>query len=202
VLRWFARAGHLEAADARDMASWDLGGGFSLDASIRIEGPDRAGLERLLRWCARPPFALERLEQGRDDQHGRSARHNGSRVDLAAGRRTDSVISRASIQTVLPTSFFRLGRDCTLGREDTVRAADALRDAAAAVRVACAHPLAAQPIDRPAERRHTLERHPAGGLTIGDCAPAHCSVSAQQRTGSATWSHSERLHVDRFLPVG
>jgi Fe-S-cluster containining protein len=28
----------------------------------------RSGLERLLRYCARPPFALERLEQVRDDQ--------------------------------------------------------------------------------------------------------------------------------------
>jgi hypothetical protein len=28
---------------------------------VRIEGHDRAGLERL-RYCARPPFALERLE--------------------------------------------------------------------------------------------------------------------------------------------
>jgi hypothetical protein len=48
VLRWFARAGHLDAADARDMARWDHGGGFCLDASVRIEGPDRSGLERLL----------------------------------------------------------------------------------------------------------------------------------------------------------
>jgi hypothetical protein len=68
VLRWFARAGHLDPADARDMARWDHGGGFSLDASVRIEGPDRAGLERLLRYCARPPFALERLEQLAHDQ--------------------------------------------------------------------------------------------------------------------------------------
>ena len=36
--------------------------GFSLDASVRIAAWDRAGLERLLRYCARPPFALERLE--------------------------------------------------------------------------------------------------------------------------------------------
>ena len=35
---------------------------FSVDASVRIEADDRAGLERLLRYCARPPFALERLE--------------------------------------------------------------------------------------------------------------------------------------------
>ena len=68
VLRWFARGGHLDSADAGDMASWDHGGGFSLDASVRINGPDRAGLERLLRYCARPPFALERLEQTSDEQ--------------------------------------------------------------------------------------------------------------------------------------
>jgi hypothetical protein len=68
VLCWFARAGHLDPADARDMAGWDHGGGFSLDASVRIDGADRAGLERLLRYCARPPFALERLEQLAHDQ--------------------------------------------------------------------------------------------------------------------------------------
>ena len=32
------------------------------------EGHDRAGLERLLRYCARPPFALERLEQFGNDE--------------------------------------------------------------------------------------------------------------------------------------
>jgi hypothetical protein len=49
VLRWFARAGHLDQTDARDMAGWHHGGGFSLDAAVRIEGSDRVGLERLLR---------------------------------------------------------------------------------------------------------------------------------------------------------
>ena len=43
------------------MLSWQGSGGFSIDASVRIEGEDRAGVERLLRYCARPPFALERL---------------------------------------------------------------------------------------------------------------------------------------------
>jgi len=33
---------------------WEHGGGFSLDAVIRIEATDRKGLERLLRYCARP----------------------------------------------------------------------------------------------------------------------------------------------------
>jgi len=35
---------------------------------VRIEAADRAGRERLLRYCARPPFALERLQQ-RDAEH-------------------------------------------------------------------------------------------------------------------------------------
>ena len=38
-----------------------MAAGFSIDASVRIEGEDRPGVERLLRYCARPPFALERL---------------------------------------------------------------------------------------------------------------------------------------------
>jgi hypothetical protein len=66
VFRWFARQGYLDRDDARDdvkeMGQWKNGGGFSLDASVCIEGHDRAALERLLRYCARPPFALERLE--------------------------------------------------------------------------------------------------------------------------------------------
>ena len=33
-----------------------------------IGGPDRPGLERLLRYCARPPFALERIEQVNEDR--------------------------------------------------------------------------------------------------------------------------------------
>lgn len=60
VPRWFARSGLLEAAHARDMLGWEHGG-CSLDAATRIAGGDRAGLERLLRYCTRPPFALERL---------------------------------------------------------------------------------------------------------------------------------------------
>lgn len=43
------------------MAHRDHSGGFSVDASVRIAATDRAGRERLLRYCARPPFALKRL---------------------------------------------------------------------------------------------------------------------------------------------
>ena len=61
VLRYFRRNRLLDEVDAHGMLSWQGSGGFSIDASVRIEGEDRAGVERLLRYCARPPFALERL---------------------------------------------------------------------------------------------------------------------------------------------
>ena len=63
LLRVFVRRGLLPADAARAMAQWAHGGGFSVDGWVRIEANDRAGRERLLRYCARPPFALERLRE-------------------------------------------------------------------------------------------------------------------------------------------
>jgi len=59
ILRAFVARGHIEAGDAKDMAAYAHGGGFSVDAGVLIEATDRAGLERLLRYCARPPFAMD-----------------------------------------------------------------------------------------------------------------------------------------------
>ena len=50
------------------MRAWARDGGFSVDGSVCIEGADRIGLERLPRYCARPPFALDHLRQ-RDAEH-------------------------------------------------------------------------------------------------------------------------------------
>jgi hypothetical protein len=62
VLRGFVRRAWLADEDREEMQRWAHGGGFSVDAAVRIEAWDRDGLERLLRYCARPPLALERLE--------------------------------------------------------------------------------------------------------------------------------------------
>jgi len=62
-LRVFARRGLLPRDDVRAMGQWAHGGVFSVDGSVRIEAADRAGRERLLRYCARPPFALDRLRE-------------------------------------------------------------------------------------------------------------------------------------------
>jgi len=61
VLRLFVRRGLLSSDDAQQMQSWQNGGGFSLNAEVRIEATDRHGLERLFRYCARPIFAGDRL---------------------------------------------------------------------------------------------------------------------------------------------
>ena len=56
VLRAFVRHALLDQRDGDQMGGWAHGRGFSLDATVRIEGADRAGRERLLRYCARPPI--------------------------------------------------------------------------------------------------------------------------------------------------
>ena len=42
--------------------------------SVHIEGHDRPGLERLPHYCARPPFALERIERIDEDDNETSRR--------------------------------------------------------------------------------------------------------------------------------
>ncbi|MES9858985.1 MAG: transposase [Sedimenticola sp.] len=68
VLRLFVRRGLLSSDDAEQMQAWQNGGGFSLNAEVRIEGADRQGLERLFRYCARPIFAGERLRWQEQDE--------------------------------------------------------------------------------------------------------------------------------------
>ena len=58
ILRAYQRGGILDKEDRAEMELWYHGGGFSLDATVRIMADDRRGLERLLRYCARPPQRL------------------------------------------------------------------------------------------------------------------------------------------------
>jgi hypothetical protein len=66
VIRWFRMQRLLDAAAAAEMLAWE-NSGFSVAASVRITllplqvRVYRQPLEHLLRYCARPPFALERL---------------------------------------------------------------------------------------------------------------------------------------------
>jgi hypothetical protein len=62
ILRAFVGRGLLESCDAKDMLGYQHSG-FSVDAGVCIDAHDRAALERLLRYCARPPFAMNRLRK-------------------------------------------------------------------------------------------------------------------------------------------
>ena len=67
-LRWLHRHGHLDDAAVHALDAADHADGWSVDASVSIGEWDRQGLERLVRYCARPPLSQERL--GRlDDDH-------------------------------------------------------------------------------------------------------------------------------------
>lgn len=62
VLRAFVGRDLIESLDAKEMLACEHSG-FSVDAGVCIEARDRSGLERLLRYCARPRFAMDRLRQ-------------------------------------------------------------------------------------------------------------------------------------------
>ncbi len=60
-LRWMQRHGHLDSTAVHSLSAADHAGGWSVDASVLIPQWDRAGLERLVRYCARSPMSGERL---------------------------------------------------------------------------------------------------------------------------------------------
>jgi len=60
VLRYFGRRGWFDKETVEKMLAYE-NSGFSLNANVRIQSWDREGLERLIRYCARPCFASENL---------------------------------------------------------------------------------------------------------------------------------------------
>jgi hypothetical protein len=95
VLRLFQRRGLLTEATVENMLTWQASGGFSLDASVRLHGSDAPGRERLLRYCARPPFALERLHIERHRE--------GAEERTSAATHGDSGVHRVIYHPARPT---------------------------------------------------------------------------------------------------
>jgi len=62
ILRAFAGWGLMESLQAKEMLAYQHSD-FSVDTGVCIQADDRAGLERLLRYFARPPFFMERLRK-------------------------------------------------------------------------------------------------------------------------------------------
>lgn len=60
VLKYFYKQGFFDKDEMNKMLSYE-NSGFLLDAKVKIEAWDKDGLERLIRYCARPPFKNENI---------------------------------------------------------------------------------------------------------------------------------------------
>jgi hypothetical protein len=90
ILRAFVGRGLLECCDAKEMLAYQHNG-FSVDASVCIQAHDRAALERLLRYCARPPFAMDRLRKEGAELVYRCAKQRSEPGSDKRGARADEL---------------------------------------------------------------------------------------------------------------
>ena len=60
VLRYFCNRKFFDKDEMQNMLTYE-NSGFSLDASVKVESFDKEALERLIRYCARPPFNSENI---------------------------------------------------------------------------------------------------------------------------------------------
>jgi hypothetical protein len=90
ILRAFVGRGLLESVDAKEMLAYQHSG-FSVDAGVCIEAHDRAALERLLRYCARPPFAMDRLRKEGTALVYRCAKQHSEPASDKRGARADEL---------------------------------------------------------------------------------------------------------------
>ncbi|MBA2726928.1 MAG: transposase [Parachlamydiaceae bacterium] len=58
VLRYFGKSGWFDKESKEKMLHYE-NSIFSLDAKVKIQPWNRAGLERLIRYCARPPLRMK-----------------------------------------------------------------------------------------------------------------------------------------------
>jgi hypothetical protein len=90
ILRAFVGRGLLESFEAKEMLAYKHSG-FSVDAGVCIEAHDRAALERLLRYCARPPFAMARLRKEGAELVYRCAKQHSEPGSDKRGERVDEL---------------------------------------------------------------------------------------------------------------
>jgi Putative transposase len=122
ILRAFVGRDLLESFEAQEMLAYQHSG-FSLNAGVCIQAHDRAALQRLLRYCARPPFAMERLrKEGKDwvyhctKQHSEpSSDKRGAKVDelhLTPLELIERIAALVPPQRIAPARGPPLWQDC------------------------------------------------------------------------------------------
>jgi hypothetical protein len=89
----------------RRFSASDLG--FDIHCAVRVDGDDDEGRERLVRYCARPPFALERIEPMKD---GRIAYRMKTPRRGSTHRVMTPMEFMARLAILVPPPFFPLTR--------------------------------------------------------------------------------------------
>ncbi|MBK7003094.1 MAG: transposase [Rhodoferax sp.] len=108
IMRAFVRCDLIEKLDAKEMLAYQHSG-FSLDAGVRIEERDRAALERLLRYCARPPLAMDRLrKEGRTLVYRCAKQHS----EPASGKRGFDRAHLRSLPAVVSDMWWHVVAKC------------------------------------------------------------------------------------------
>ena len=90
ILRAFVGRGLLQSFEAREILACQHSG-FSVNARVCIEAHDRAAMERLLRYCARPPFAVDRLRKQGAALVYRCAKQHSEPVGDKRGAKVDEL---------------------------------------------------------------------------------------------------------------
>ena len=101
ILRAFVGRGLLESCDAKDMLACQHSG-ISVGAGVCIAAHDRAALERLLRYCARPPFAMDRLRKEGCNLVYRCAKQYSEPASDKRGTNSDGAVIAKEILAGIP----------------------------------------------------------------------------------------------------
>ncbi len=118
ILRAFVGRGLLEGFEAKEILGYKHSG-FSVDTSVCIAAQDRAGLERLLRYCARPPFACERLRKAGRELVYRCAKKHSEPASQPAPMQARAHLGQAThsqLRPSLPSWCHPSARRTTCGR--------------------------------------------------------------------------------------
>ncbi len=117
ILRAFVGCGLIERVDAKEMLAYKHSG-FSVDAAVCIEALDRAALERLLRTCARPPFAMDRLrKQGFELVYRCAKQHSEPTGDKRGGVVAELVLTPLALIARIAALGSRHHRRATRGAD-------------------------------------------------------------------------------------
>jgi hypothetical protein len=189
ILRAFVGRGLLKSCDAKEMQGYQHSG-FSVDAGVCIEAQDRAAQEWLLRYCARPPFAMDRLRKEGAALVYRCAKQHSEPGSDKRGAKVDELHLTpleliARIAALVPPP--RTHRHRYFG---VLAPNSPLRAAVTAL---------AQPPTRQTEPANMSEGEPGG--SAGPCDPTHArTCDTQTLEGALPVGRADRPHL-RSVPA-